>query len=227
MKLTAIIPAAGSGKRAGTPLPKQYLKVNGKELLAYTLEVFQNCRQVHEIIVAVHPDYIGKVAAIKKKYGITKLSALVIGGKERQDSVEAALAVAQLGPDDLVAVHDAARPLLPAAVLQTAITHAKHEGSALVAMKAKDTLLHSENNQVKYLNRDAVYYVQTPQIFRFGELTRAFSIARKKGFAATDESMMMRKAGYPVSIVEGSVLNFKVTTREDLAVFKQIVTGKK
>jgi len=222
MSVTAIVPAAGAGIRMGTPLPKQYMKIHGKELIAYTLEVFQKNKAVDIIVVAVHPDYFSLVEKIKKKYGITKLTAIIKGGKERQDSVYAALSSLSLLPADLVAVHDAARPLLPQLVLTNAIRVAKEKGSALVCIKARDTLLQADTNAAKYIDRSNVYYVQTPQIFQYGKLMKAMEKARKEKFIGTDESMLMRRAKYHVEVVDGSMLNFKVTTKEDLELLRKI-----
>ena len=226
MTVTAIIPAAGSGIRMGTPLPKQYTKIHGKELIVYTLEVFQKNKEIDGIVVAVHPDYISLVEKLKKKYSITKLTTIIKGGRERQDSVYAALSSLSLFPNDLVAVHDAARPLLPQAVLSHAIAVAKEKGSALVSLKARDTLLQSANAIQKYIDRSNIYYVQTPQIFQYGKLLKAMEKAKKENFTGTDESMLMKRAKYLIEIVEGSMLNFKVTTIEDLALMKKLMAIK-
>ncbi len=225
MSVTVVIPAAGAGIRMGTPLPKQYMKVHGKELIVYTMEVFQKNKAVNDIVIAAHPDYFPLIERLKKKYGITKLTAIVKGGKERQDSVSAALTSLSLLSSDLVAVHDAARPLLPQAVLTNAVKIAKEKGSALVCIKARDTLLQTSQNSTKYVDRSNVYYVQTPQIFQYGQLMKAMEKARKEKFIGTDESMLMRRAKFHVEIVEGSMLNFKVTTKEDLDLLRKL-TGK-
>ena len=223
MKIYAVIPAAGSGLRAGTPVPKQFVKVYGKETLAYTLEIFQKNRYIDGIAVAVHPDYLALVRKIQKKYELSKITAIVEGGKERQDSVNAALASLSLNNNDLVAVHDAARPLLPQEVLRAAVETAREKGSALTAIKARDTLLKSSGGKHAYIGRSDVYYVQTPQIFRYGDLKEAMRLAYEQGFQGTDESSLMHNAGFPVHIVEGALINFKVTTKEDLRLFKKIV----
>lgn len=222
MRVIALIPAAGSGKRVGGSIPKQYITCKHKELLAYTLEIFQRNKLVHEIAIAIHPDYQNKIMSIKRRYALDKLTKIVSGGKERQDSVFAALAALEAQPNDLIVVHDAARPLLPQETLTAAIQHAKQFGSALVALKAKDTLLQVDGNEWRYPDRNSMYYIQTPQIFKYSELYAAYSLAAVNSFTATDESMVMRYAGHPVSLVEGSLLNFKVTTTEDVLIFKDL-----
>lgn len=222
MRIAAVIPAAGSGRRFGSPVPKQFLKAAGKEIIVHTLEVFQSSRLITDIAVAVHPDYAERMKRLARKYHLTKLRQIIHGGKERSDSVFAALSALSLNDGDFVAVHDAARPLLTPALLRGAIAHAKEHGSAVVAIKARDTLL-AEEARNRYPNRETIYYVQTPQIFRCAVLRDAFRKAAKYGWAVTDESMLVHRAGGEVSLCAGSLRNFKITSREDYLLFKEIV----
>lgn len=223
MRTLAIIPAAGSGSRTGSDVPKQFMKFNDRELIAYTIEVFQNSPLVDEIVIATTGTGHELIDSIKKREGFTKITKIVEGGNERQDSVFNALKAAEMSFDDLAAVHDAARALLPAEVLTKAITDAKEKGSALVCMKARDTIGFLDNSGLDYIDRSKVYIVQTPQIFRYGELMDAFNKAYAEGWYGTDESSLMRRAGYPVNISEGSALNFKITTKEDLTIFSKLI----
>ncbi|HPI36545.1 MAG TPA: 2-C-methyl-D-erythritol 4-phosphate cytidylyltransferase [Ignavibacteriaceae bacterium] len=223
MKIVAIIPAGGSGFRTGTSTPKQFLKFHGKELIAYTIEVFQYSPLVDEIIVAVNHSYIDFINKLKLKYKLKKISMVVEGGNERQDSVYNALSVLHLRKNDLVAVHDAARPLLSKEVLNNAIETAKKKGNAVVSIKARDTLLETNDNLYKYPDRSNIYYIQTPQIFKYSELKSAFELAYKNNFYGTDESMLMQKAGYKLNLVEGSLINLKVTTADDLLILKKLL----
>ncbi len=223
MRTLAIIPAAGSGSRTGSDVPKQFMKFNDRELIAYTIEVFQNSPLVDEIVIATTGTGHELIDSIKKREGFTKITKIVEGGNERQDSVFNALKAADMSFDDLAAVHDAARALLPAEVLTKAITDAKEKGSALVCMKARDTIGFLDNSGLDYIDRSKVYIVQTPQIFRYGELMDAFNKAYAEGWYGTDESSLMRRAGYPVNISEGSALNFKITTKEDLTIFSKLI----
>lgn len=223
MKIVAIIPAGGSGLRTGTSTPKQFLKFNGKELIAYTIEVFQSSPLIDEIIVAVNHSYIDFINKLKLKYKLKKISMVVEGGNERQDSVYNALSVLHLRKNDLVAIHDAARPLLSKEVLNNAIETAKKKGNAVVSIKARDTLLETNDNLYKYPDRSNIYYIQTPQIFKYGQLKSAFELAYKNNFYGTDESMLMQKAGYKLNLVEGSLINLKVTTADDLLILKKLL----
>ena len=224
MKTIAVIPAGGKGIRSGTAAPKQYLKFNDKELIVYTLEIFQQNEMIDEIIISAEGNYIDLLNDLKEKYNLSKILKVVEGGNTRQDSVYNALnSITNVSEDDLVAVHDAARPLLPQNVLSNAIEVAKHKGNALVCIKAKDTLIRGNEVVESYLDRDEVYYVQTPQIFPYSVLMKAMKNAYENNFIGTDESMLVRQIGEKINIVEGSVYNFKITTADDIEMFEMLV----
>ncbi len=222
MKTYAIIPSGGVGKRLESALPKQYVKINGKELIAYTLEIFQKCNQIDEIIISAQPDYFSLIENIKSTYNISKLSKIVKGGNERQDSVFNALKAINANDNDLIAVHDAARPLLPIKVLDSAIETAKKFDNVIVAIKATDTLISGGEFIDNYLDRSSTFHVQTPQISRYNILLDAMRKAYNKNFIGTDESIVLYNTSNKIKIVEGSSLNFKVTTQSDLDLFKII-----
>ena len=224
MKTFVIVPAGGKGKRGGTETPKQYLRFHGKELIAYTLEVFQRNNLVDEIIISAEPNYFSLLEEIKKKFNLTKISKIVEGGEERQDSVYNALKFIKANDDDLIAVHDAARPMLTDAILTKAINTAIEKGNALVCLKARDTLLKGDHIVKEYVDRSETYYVQTPQIFKYGDLMKAMKKAYEKNFIGTDESMLIKELGIDINIVEGSMLNFKVTTMTDIEMFEKLTT---
>jgi 2-C-methyl-D-erythritol 4-phosphate cytidylyltransferase len=220
MKIYAIIPSGGLGKRVNSSLPKQFLKSNGKEIIAYTLEIFQNLDLIDGIIVATQKDFFYLLEDIKLKYSISKLIKITEGGKERQDSVFNALKSTPAGKDDLVVVHDAVRPLLSRNILSTAVETAKKYGNVVVAIKAKDTLINGDESVQSYIDRKKIYYAQTPQVFRYDILFEAMIKAKEDKFIGTDESMLVHRLGYEVKIVEGSSLNFKITNIDDLKLFK-------
>jgi 2-C-methyl-D-erythritol 4-phosphate cytidylyltransferase len=225
VKTFAIIPAGGKGKRGGTETPKQYLRFHGKELIAYTLEVFQKNNLIDEIIISAESEYFSLLNEIKDKYNLTKISQIVEGGEARQDSVQNALKATNADDNDLITVHDAARPLLPENILTKAINIAKEKGNALVCLKARDTLLKGDEFVKEYVNRSEMYYVQTPQIFKYGDLMKAMKKAYEKNFIGTDESMLIKEIGIDINIVEGSMLNFKVTTSTDIKMFEKLTSG--
>lgn len=223
MKTIAIIPAGGKGLRSGVSVPKQYIKINRKELIVYTLEAFQKNKLVDEIIISADPSYFSLLERLKKKYKLFKLAKIVHAGKERQHSVFNGLKAASAGKDDLIAVHDAARPLLPQDVLTNSILAAKKKGNALVCIKASDTLIKGNGTVKTYLDRSEISYVQTPQVFRYEDLMNAMIKAEKKNFIGTDESILIKKfLKKEIHIVEGSLINFKVTTKTDINLFKKL-----
>ena len=222
MTSIAIIPAGGKGFRSGYSTPKQYLKVHGKEIIVYTLQIFQKNKFIDEIIIAAEPEYFYHLIKLINKYKLSKVKLIVEGGSTRQQSVFNAVLASEANESDLIVVHDAARALLPSNILSDAIQLAKQKGNALVCIKAKDTLIKGKNTVDEYLNRDEVYYVQTPQIFKYKDLRRALIKAEKENLVGTDESMLIRRTGKKVHIAQGSVFNFKITTKEDVDLFKKL-----
>ncbi len=220
MKRIAVIPCGGKGLRSGLDVPKQYVKFGGKELLVYTLEIFQKSEFIDEIAIAVEKDYIGFIQELSVTYKISKLKYIVGGGAERQDSVYNALLELQADENDLIAVHDAARPMLDFLTLERAIKGAETFDNIVIAVKARDTLIRGNDFALEYVDRNSFYYAQTPQVFKYRALKQAMEKAYKDNFYGTDESMLVKRAGYDVKIIEGSSLNIKITSKEDLELFK-------
>ena len=222
MKVYAIIPSGGKGKRINNPLPKQYIKFNGKELIAYTLQVFQECSRVDEIIVASQNEFIHLIEEIKIRFGITKLKKIVQGGQERQNSVFNAVKSVNPMSDDIILVHDAVRPLLSQKILNESIESAVSYGASVVAVKARDTLIGGNDLVQNYVDRNGIYYAQTPQAFMYEIFMKAMVKAESENFIGTDESMLVKRAGFDIKIVEGSSLNFKITSDDDIKLFQFI-----
>jgi 2-C-methyl-D-erythritol 4-phosphate cytidylyltransferase len=222
MKVYVIIPSGGVGKRVNNSIPKQYLKFNNKEIIAYTIEVFQQSNMIDEILISAQKDYFNALEEIKHKYSFMKLTRIVEGGEERQHSVFNALKSLQADNDDIVVVHDAVRPLLSQEILTRSIETAKNCGAAVVAIQAKDTLIKGRDSVISYVDRQEFYYAQTPQVFGYEILHDAMQKAEKENFIGTDESMLVHRAGYKVKIVEGSPLNFKITHQDDIKLFELI-----
>lgn len=225
MKCIAIIPSGGIGSRFNSPIPKQYVEVLGKELIAYTIDVFQRSPLIDEIIIPADESYFTLLNQIIDKYNFFKISKIVKGGKERQDSVYNGLTSKNFEPNDLIIVHDAARPLLSDALLENAIMSAKKYNSIVVAIKARDTLLKADEIVDGYVDRKNIYYAQTPQIFRYNILIDSFKLAIAENFVGTDESMLVKRAKNDVKIVEGEFYNFKITTKTDLELLKKIYSN--
>lgn len=223
MKTFAIIPAGGKGLRSGSSVPKQYLKFYEKELIVYTIEIFQKSSLVDKIIIAAEPSYHKRLFQIIKKYKLTKVIAIIESGITRQDSVFNCINTLNAEKNDMIVVHDAARPLLTKTILNNAIKFAKEKGNAVVSVEAKDTLVKGVNTIDCYIKRKNVRYIQTPQIFKFKDFVKAIKYAKENNFSGTDESSLMKLIGKRIFLVNGSSINIKITTKEDLKIFKTYI----
>ncbi len=226
MKRFAIIPAGGVGKRIGSDVPKQFMLINSKEIIAYTISVFDDCKLIDEIVVAVAKEYFPLMEEIIGKYSFSKKIIIAEGGKSRQDSVFSAISSVNIADDDLICVHDAARPFLSKATLEKALLRAEKLGNAVVAVKARDTLSFADSKAtvVSYLEREKVYYIQTPQIFKFAIFKIAMEKAIRENLQGTDESTLVYNSGVNINLVDGEMKNFKITTKEDLKFASEILS---
>lgn len=216
----AIIPAAGSGSRFGGEVPKQFLVVAGAPILVHTLRRFEECPEIGAMVVALPAAEIETFGEVVRQAGFRKPVRLVVGGRERSDSIRNALdAVRDLDPE-VVAVHDAVRPFVTSGQIAAVIARAREVGAAILALPATDTIKEVENGLIsRTLDRRRIYRAQTPQAFRFDLLWRANEAARQEALPSaltTDDSLLVERLGAPVAIVEGSPNNLKITTPEDL-----------
>jgi 2-C-methyl-D-erythritol 4-phosphate cytidylyltransferase/2-C-methyl-D-erythritol 2,4-cyclodiphosphate synthase len=218
--VSAIIAAGGRGARFGGAQPKQLSLLAGRPILQHSVEAFLASPRVNEIILALPED----LAAQPPDYlrSTRKPLQIVSGGARRQDSV--ARGFARVSPDsDLVVIHDAARPLVSAAVIERTISAAAEGGAAIAAMRAHDTVKRAGADGVitATLPRDEIFLAQTPQAFRVQVLRDALAIADD----ATDEAALAERAGHRVRVVEGDPRNLKVTTPDDLAIAERLLSG--
>ena len=214
----AVVPAAGVGSRMGADLPKQYLQLAGATVLEHSLNALLASRRLSGVVVALAPD--DRRAASLPVFGDERIQR-VVGGEQRSDSVQAALAalLEQGDPGDWVLVHDAARPCLPADDLNRLIDRVTASGvGGLLAAAIVDTVKQATDAGLvaRTLDRNLLWRAQTPQMFRLGELQAALESARGQGLDVTDEASAMELAGHPVQLVPGSARNLKVTLPEDL-----------
>lgn len=221
MKYTVMMPAAGSGQRMGAGYNKLFLKLDDKPILVRTLEVFEGDQACAGVILAVKPDERALIQAMLERFAITKVTAMVDGGGERQNSVAACLQ-AYVG-EGIVMVHDAARPFIRQSVIDELVLVADKHGAAIAGVKAKDTMKYAPAGVVEEtVDREKLWIIQTPQAFRYALLREASDKAELEGFVGTDESMLVERFGHPVRIVESTYDNVKMTTQEDL-VFGEIL----
>lgn len=221
-RVIAIIVAAGRGKRLGSSLPKQFLKVRGRTILEMSVEAFEQNKYVDEIFVAANADYCELTEKLCR--GFSKLKKIVAGGAERQDSVRAALDCLR-GENGIVLVHDAARPFVSEAVINAVIEGTADFGAAIPTVPAKDTIRQVDGTGSRTLQRETLARVQTPQGFRISLLKHAFEKAQAEGFWGTDDASLVERMGINISMVQGEDANRKITTREDLETEMRIGTG--
>lgn len=221
---TAIIVAAGSGKRFGTETPKQFLEVNGKPLIIHTLERFQDCPLINQIILVLPSNQASDFLKLISKYGITKLTKIVAGGKTRAESVWNGFKTIQSTKANIIAVHDGARPLIMPEEISECIEKAKETGSAILVAPVTDTIKEIKDGKiVKTIDRNKLRRALTPQCFRYQVLKKAFDKIENLSESATDESFLVEQLGIEVSIVEGSARNIKVTNKEDLILVEKLL----
>jgi 2-C-methyl-D-erythritol 4-phosphate cytidylyltransferase len=213
---TAIIVAAGSGQRVGGDTPKQFLEIHGKPIIIHTLERFEKCALVDEIVLVLAKSKIGGFLEVVSKYGFTKPVRIIEGGETRSDSVYNGLD--SIVPDSagIVVIHDGARPLVTDSEISRTILKAKETGAACLVCEVTDTIKEVCNETIiQTIDRRKLRRAMTPQCFEYELIKRAFS-ENDVGELDTDECRLVEKLGHDIAIVEGSVRNIKVTRAEDL-----------
>jgi 2-C-methyl-D-erythritol 4-phosphate cytidylyltransferase len=220
---SAIIVAAGSGKRFGGKTPKQFLEILGKPLIIHTFQRFEACPEIDEIILVLPSTETAKFLQIAGKYNLKKLSKVVPGGNTRAESVRKGLSAVRAATADVVAVHDGARPLVSIEEISETVEKAKETGAACLVSAVTDTIKEIENGEIsRTIDRSALRRALTPQCFRYEILRRAFENADLSE-AATDECFLVEKLGQKIAIVEGSARNIKITHREDLILAESLL----
>lgn len=227
MKCTAIILAAGQGKRMKTKVQKQFLMLQGKPLLYYSLACFQKSDEIQEIVVVTGKESIDYCRSeIIEKYGFTKVKSIAEGGKERYDSVYAGLEACS-ADTDYVFIHDGARPFVTEDIIKRTKEVAVTYQVCIAGMPSKDTVkIIDENNMVSATpERSRVWSVQTPQVFLYSLIKEAHDTARSVSMQGiTDDAMVVEQyKNTPVHIVEGAYENIKITTPEDILVAEKIL----
>lgn len=225
-RVAVIIPAAGMGKRMGSDISKQYIEVDGKPILAYTLESFEHCDAIDEIILVVEDSQVEMVSdTIVDGFGFRKVKAVIAGGNTRQASVYEGLKVLDKTVA-IVLVHDGARPMITSKLIENAVMETKQHRATVMAVPVKDTIkvVDADGYIEMTPNRSALYNIQTPQSFEKSLLVEAYCKGMESGFEATDDAMMVEHFGdVKVKIIEGSYDNRKITTPDDLVWMKLMI----
>ncbi|MBU4440779.1 MAG: 2-C-methyl-D-erythritol 4-phosphate cytidylyltransferase [Acetobacterium sp.] len=221
---SVIIPAAGLGRRMNATISKQYLTLMGKPILAHTLDVFERCPLISEIILVINPDEFELCQEqVLSGYPYTKIK-LVSGGATRQQSVYNGLA-AVMPNAQIVMAHDGARPLIQESVIKKSIEETIRHQATVVGVPAKNTIkVINDAGFVEHTpDRNYLVEIQTPQTFAYELLKKAHQNARELGIEGTDDAFLVERLNVPVKIVIGDYTNIKITTPEDLVIAESIM----
>lgn len=213
--LSAIILAAGAGKRLGISVPKPVVKIGKSPVIVYSLKAFNQHPDIDEIIVVVSAKNKTAIAKVIKKLAFKKIKVLCLGGKRRQDSVFNGLLAISPG-SDWVLIHDSARPFISHELIAKVISAAKKTGAAILGVPVKATIKSVGKDSLidKTVDRNNLWEIQTPQVFKKELIFKAYKRYFKENF--TDDASLVEKLGNKIKIVQGSYKNIKITTKEDL-----------
>lgn len=226
-KTAVIIAAAGTGKRMGSSIPKQYLKIGGEPILLKSIRAFCDNKEIDWIVVVTNGDYIQACLEMKDRYGLDKIQAVIEGGEERQDSVYRAIVeIDRLCPEiEYVLVHDGARPFVRQETINAVLEAAEEKGAAVACVPVKDSIRQEKDGESANLPRQRLYAVQTPQGFQKEILRKAYEQAFADGYYGTDDATLAERIGQSVALVRGTYDNIKITTREDMPMESRVGTG--
>jgi 2-C-methyl-D-erythritol 4-phosphate cytidylyltransferase len=226
VKTAAIITAAGAGLRMGGDRAKQFMDLDGRPLLAVTLERFERSPDIEGIVLVVPPGKVDDcLDRIVKEYGLAKVVKVLAGGKRRQDSVRLGLEATE-GRYPLVLIHDGVRPLVPPDLISRIVRAMKQDRAVIPALTARETIKEADRAGlvVKTHDRGALWLVQTPQAFRYDDILGAHRRALDENWGEmTDDALLVERAGIPVRIIEGSEENIKITTPRDLELARFLI----
>lgn len=217
----AVIVGAGSSQRLGAD--KVFLPLAGKPLLAWSVDVCQNCELLSQIVIVLNESNLDSGRNLVAERGWSKVVGVCLGGERRQDSVSQGLK--ELKRCDWVVIHDGARPFLTLDLIRDGLEAARGTGAATAAVPVKDTIKLGDDNEMvrETLHRQRLWAVQTPQVFRFDIITRAHGQVTDE---VTDDATLAERLGYEVKLYMGSYQNIKITTPEDLALAEIVVKDR-
>lgn len=225
-KCTAIVLAAGQGKRMGGEVPKQFLEIKGKPLLYYSLNCFQRSDYIDDILLVVEADQISYcIRNIVEKFAFSKVTKVIAGGEQRYDSVYEGLKACDGAK--YVFIHDGARPFVTEEILQRGYYAVKKYGTGIAGVLSKDTvkIVDAQKNVIETPIRERIWSVQTPQIFEYGLIRCAYDrlqLYDKTGI--TDDAMVVEEMGdHAVHMFPGDYMNIKITTPDDLQIAEQFL----
>jgi len=223
-----ILTAGGTGTRfrkspGSSSKPKQFLNLHGKPVILHSMLKFQKCKEVKSIYISASKEYFNLLHQVAAKNKITKLRALVEGGKTRFESVRNAFEQVNCDVDDIILIHDAARPNVTKEDISSLIKASLKYGEVVLGVRVSDTVKRTSGSIInETVPRDELWLVQTPQAFRYDVLSRSYIIAGSRT-DFTDEASLVEFAGYEVRVSEGSRFNIKITSAEDMTALKKIM----
>lgn len=220
----AIILIAGNSTRIHSDTPKQFILINDVPLFVYTTRIFNSCYEIDDIILVTKKEWINFVQDQVKRNDLNKVSTIVEGGSSRQESVFKGLVSKNFSDNDIILIHDGARALVSERIIIDNINACKEYSAVVTAIKNADTLFNYDKEVIeKYIPRDNVYRVQTPQTFKYKIIKQAH--VKNMHSNASDDSSLVNMY-WPVHVVSGDNKNFKITTDDDISFFRQIVQDK-
>ncbi len=224
----AIVLAAGKSERLNDiNVPKQLYLLNNVPLFMYSVLTFNNLEDIDEVYVVTNEECYERINQYLNLYHLEKVKGIILGGTTRQESVYNALKKLEdngVKDDDIILIHDAARPLMDKFIIIDNIAGVKMYDAVTTAIKVKDTIIKGDDTLDGFVDRNELYQAQTPQSFRFRIIRDAHDNALKKNLMnMTDDSALVKENGQPVHIVKGTTANFKVTTIDDLKLLEMIV----
>ena len=212
MKKYAIIVAGGTGTRMKGDVPKQFMLLNGKPIIQYSVEAFYLFDPSIQIILVIHPGFMTHWEKLCLEFKISIPHKVVPGGKTRFDSVKNGLNL--IDEEGFVAIHDAARPVISANFIEHLFSEAEINGSAMPGVSLNDTIRMIDGDTSHQLDRTFLRAMQTPQVFKVSELKRAYTQSFQPIF--TDDASVMQSAGFPLHLTEGRPANIKITHKQDI-----------
>lgn len=223
--ISAIILAGGKGKRMGAPVSKQFIEIKGKPIIYYTIKKFSENKKINNIVVVLPKDEVDYFREnILEKYNLN-VDNIVIGGRERQDSVYNGLKSLEDTNTDIVLIHDGARPFISTRIIDEGIKFAKVYGACAPGVMPKDTIKvkNEKNFSVSTPDRGTLVAIQTPQVFKFNEILECHEKIKNNNILVTDDTMVVEKCGYSVYLYDGEYTNIKITTLEDLILGEKLI----
>lgn len=223
----AVIFAGGIGKRMNSNgVPKQFLKLNDKEIIVYTLEIFENSKEIDAIVISCLEEKIGELQELVKKYNLKKVLKIVKGGKTGQESIyNGILGVKDITSDTntVLLIHDGVRPLINEKVIKDCIKCVEKNGNAITVAPAIETIIKTKDNEIENIyERSRCFMARAPQSFYLSDILEAHRKAKLENKEFIDSASLMSYYGYKLHIIEGPNENIKITTPIDFYMFKAI-----